>query len=85
MELRDLADPPQFLCREDDLVLMPLRPAVGFLSGLKQAGFALPEFVELEAGAIQSLAHRKLGRLRPWAWSPDSVGLLAPWFANVSG
>jgi uncharacterized ferritin-like protein (DUF455 family) len=82
---RDLANLPQFLCREDDLVLVPRRPAVGFLSGLKQAGFALPEFVEMEAGATQSLAHRKLGRLRPWAWSPDSVELLAPWFANVTG
>ncbi|HEU0011912.1 MAG TPA: hypothetical protein VFT34_19010, partial [Verrucomicrobiae bacterium] len=34
---------------------------------------------------IASLAQRKLGRLRPWAWGPDSLELLGPLFANVSG
>ena len=101
----DLANLPQFLCRVDDLVLVPKRPAVEFLSGIKDAGFALPEFVELEepagrtpaaaapagttsAGAgrgLRSLAHRKLGALRPWAWGPDSVALLEPLFTNVTG
>jgi len=42
----DLANLPQFLCRQDDIVLVPERPSVEFLSGIKQAGFALPEFVE---------------------------------------
>jgi len=119
---RDLANLPQFLCREDDVVLVPRRPAVEFLSGLKQTGFALPEFVELPklcegqspsmtpargrprpphryptrdvaAGdgarapkaALAALAQRKLGRLRPWAWGPDSAELLAPLFASVTG
>ncbi len=135
---RDLAALPMFLAREDDVVLVPRRPAVGFLSGLKQAGFALPEFVEIgaqsardrenaaasgsaaaeqgEATAVspdqtgerpgarpaaesggkpphsktppRSLAplrERKLGRLRPWAWGPDSLEFLAPLFANLSG
>ena len=90
---RDLANLPQFLGRQDDIVLVPQRPSVEFLSGLKRAGFALPEFVELERNAgfphgiseKSSLAQRKLGRLRPWAWGPDSVALLAPLFANVTG
>ena len=116
---RDLANLPQFLCRQDDLVLVERRPSVEFLSGIKQAGFALPEFVEspergsasrstlakigvnkldaaveTEAAAghrpalrksILSLAERKLGRLRPWAWGPDSVELLEPIFANLTG
>ena len=105
---RDLANLPQFLGRQDDVVLVPRRPSVEFLSGLKQAGFALPEFVEFdwsaglrtgslgqtdsrkagsETGApsgVQSLAHRKLGALRPWAWGPDSAELLAPLFASVT-
>ena len=34
---------------------------------------------------IASLTQRKLGRLRPWAWGPDSLELLQPVFANVSG
>ncbi len=78
----DLASLPQFLARQGDLVLLPRRPSVEFLSGLKQAGFPLPEFVEL--AELPGLAARKLGRLRPWAWGPDSVELLAPLFANVT-
>jgi hypothetical protein len=31
-----------------------------------------------------TLAKRKLGGLRPWAWSPDSVKLLSPLFANLT-
>jgi uncharacterized ferritin-like protein (DUF455 family) len=106
---RDLANLPQFLCRQDDIVLVNQKPSVEFLSGIKQAGFALPEFVEMdrnaglrpgafqnkpcheagpEAGvpaALANLTSRKLGRLRPWAWGPDSVEMLEPLFANLTG
>ncbi len=90
---RDLENVPQFLGRQDDLVLVERRPSVAFLSGLKQAGFALPEFVEMkqplarsdgEVG-IRSLAQRKLGRLRPWAWGPDSVEMFDSLFAKLTG
>jgi uncharacterized ferritin-like protein (DUF455 family) len=43
---RDLENLPQFLCRQDDLVLVREKPSVEFLSGIKQARFPLPEFVE---------------------------------------
>jgi uncharacterized ferritin-like protein (DUF455 family) len=124
---RDLANLPQFLCRQDDIVLVNQKPSVEFLSGIKQAGFALPEFVESDnslssrkggegrgeeanyfrtqipspqpsprlGGAgekiptrvlgIANLAERKLGRLRPWAWGPDSVEMLKPLFTNLTG
>ncbi|MFA6546353.1 MAG: DUF455 family protein, partial [Limisphaerales bacterium] len=100
---RDLANLPQFLCRQDDIVLVGQRPGVEFLSGIKQAGFPLPEFVEWSAGLrpgdskaaqragsesgapLRTLAQRKLGRLRPWAWGPDSVELLAPLFTSLTG
>ena len=124
---RDLANLPQYLCRQDDIVLVNQRPSVEFLSGIKQAGFALPEFVELNNSlfstkggegrgeevnyfqnqspspqpsprlggerekmpprvlGIMNLASRKLGRLRPWAWGPDSVEILEPLFANLTG
>ena len=84
----DLANLPQFLGRADDIVLLEKRPSVEFLSTLKQAGFLLPEFVELSEGRIDpagSLGQRKLGGLRPWAWGRDSVELLAPLFAHVTG
>ncbi len=107
---RDLANLPQFLCRQDDIVLVGEKPSVEFLSGIKQAGFALPEFVEInrnaglrpgnlispsavklagsETGAPiadANLASRKLGRLRPWAWGPDSVELFEPFFSRLTG
>jgi uncharacterized ferritin-like protein (DUF455 family) len=84
----DLANLPQFLCRSDDIVLVAKRPSVEFLSGVKQAGFPLAEFVELKEGRIDpasSLCERKLGGLRPWAWGPDSLELLQPLFAKVTG
>ena len=84
----DLANLPQFLCRSDDIVLVAKRPSVEFLSAVKQAGFPLPEFVELKEGRIDpasSLCQRKIGSLRPWAWGPDSVELLEPLFAKVTG
>jgi uncharacterized ferritin-like protein (DUF455 family) len=79
----DLANLPQFLCRQDDIVLVNEKPSVKFLSGIKQAGFALPEFVQLSRR--EGLAERKLGRLRPWAWEPDSMELFDPIFANLTG
>ncbi len=80
---RDLENLPQFLCRQDDIALVNKKPSVEFLSGIKQAGFALPEFVELDRRG--GLAERKLGRLRPWAWGPDSVELFEPIFGNLTG
>jgi uncharacterized ferritin-like protein (DUF455 family) len=88
MLVSDLANLPQFLCRQDDIVVVRRRPSVQFLSSIKQAGFPLPEFVEAPEGVIDPMSkvcHRKLGRLRPWAWGPDSVELFAPLFANVTG
>lgn len=78
---QDLSALPQFLARQDDLVLVPQRPSAAFLSGLKQAGFPLPEFVEMGSDptrAIRELSTRKLGGLVPWAWGPDSLELLKP-------
>ena len=60
------------------------RNAVGGVPQRHQAsGFALPEFVELNAPL--SLTRRKLGSLRPWAWGPDAIELFEPLFANVTG
>jgi len=85
---RDLANLPQFLCRQDDVVLTGRRPSVEFLNRVKEAGLMLPEFVELKDGRIDPsdpLRQRKLGGLRPWAWAPDSLEVLRPLFSNVTG
>ena len=78
--VRDLTNLPQFLCRQDDIVLVERRPSVHFLSGLKEAGFTIPEFAE----SVAPLVDRKLGALRPWAWGPDSVELFKPLFPNLT-
>ena len=80
---RDLENLPQYLCRQDDVVLITEKPSVEFLSGIKQAGFPLPEFVPLDA--VATLAERKLGSLRPWAWGPDSFEKLKPVMPSVTG
>lgn len=91
----DLATLPQFLCKQDDIVLVPQRPRPEFLETLLQSGFPLPEFVELgdrsnadskkqATDALKELSQRKLGGLRPWAWGPDSLDLLAPLFGSVT-
>jgi uncharacterized ferritin-like protein (DUF455 family) len=59
---RDLENLPQFLCRQDDIVLTSRKPSVEFLSSIKQAGFPLPEFMEFDWRA----------GLRPGAF-PDKV------------
>ena len=77
----DLANLPQYLCRQDDIVLVKTRPSLLFLRTIKRAGFPIPEFIEIDGESTDLpglLAHRKLGQLRPWAWGPDSLKLLAP-------
>ncbi len=84
----DLASLPQFLCQPGDVVLVPKRPSEAFLNQLTQAGFVSPEFIELREGRLDppdALAQRRLGRLRPWAWGPDSVRLFQPLLAQVTG
>jgi uncharacterized ferritin-like protein (DUF455 family) len=83
----DLENLPQFLCRQDDVVLVEKRPAAAFLSVIKNAGYAVPEFVELRARRIDAascLCLRKLGQLSPWAWGPDSLELFGPLFPKVT-
>ncbi|MGE3312115.1 MAG: ferritin-like domain-containing protein [Limisphaerales bacterium] len=76
---RDLAHLPMFLGHPDDVVLAPDRPRLEFLASLHRAGLGVPEFVAWnEPGTLEALARRKLGDLRPWAWSPDSVERLTP-------
>jgi hypothetical protein len=85
---QDLANLPQFLGGPGDFVLTPRRPSGEFLRRLEAAGLGAPEFVELKAGGIDPesrVCQEKFSALRPWAWGPDSVELLAPLFAQVAG
>ena len=65
-------------CRRDDALLMRRPPTIGHLNRLKNSGYELPEILPLATPA-----GRKLGGLRPWAWSPDAVEQLRPYAADV--
>ncbi|WP_052573461.1 DUF455 family protein [Haloferula sp. BvORR071] len=66
-------------CRKDDVALLRKRPGHEHLMNLKRAGFELPEIA-----TVDELRGRKLGGLRPWAWSPDAGRYLKPLAAEVS-
>ena len=83
----DFAELPIFLCVPDDLVLVPRRPHTAFLRDLYRAGFSITEFVEYEHTsdlAKHAVSARRIQRLAPWGWSPESVRFLAPLMANLS-
>ncbi|MGK0188534.1 MAG: uncharacterized ferritin-like protein (DUF455 family) [Verrucomicrobiales bacterium] len=85
---RDLETIALFLAREDDLVLLRRRPSTEFLQKIQCAGLPVPEIEILDAsGKIAADSPnklRKMGVLRPWGWSPDSVHLLEPFAKNVT-
>ena len=66
-------------CRKDDVALLRQPPSREHLAELKRAGFDLPEFA-----TVEELRGRKLGGLRPWAWSPDASRYLKPLAGEVS-
>lgn len=85
---RDLSNLPQFLCRRDDIVIVRELPSPEFLTGIRRAGFALPEFVVAPAMSARevssALGSRELGGLRPWGWGPDALALFEAIAANAT-
>ena len=84
---KDIELLPAFLCRADDVVLLEQEPRLEFLVTLKQAGFDLPQFEILEKKRISKnseLKKRKIGNLRPWAWSPDIWDVFTPLVKNLT-
>ena len=66
-------------CRKDDIAVLRQHPGNGHLAYLKQCGFDLPEIVTMD-----QLKGRKLGGMRPWAWSPDAARQFEPYAGQVS-
>ena len=73
----DLAFLPAYLSRQDDVLIMTQPPSAEFLRRIQDYGFHLPE-IHASARSADGGGERapdlkrKLGELRPWAWSPDS-------------
>lgn len=66
-------------CRRDDIVVLREVPSHEHLARLKRAGFHLPEI--MTPGQLDG---RKLGGMRPWAWSPELCEMWSPHAAQVS-
>ena len=85
----DLAMVSALLAANDDIVVIPQRPSVGFMQRWKQAGLPMPQLVEWDpmlavtaadhtTSPPPAVADRRLTTLRPWGWAPDSVQALQP-------
>jgi len=65
--------------RKDDIALFRNVPSVEHLKKLQNIGLQLPEVM-----SCHDLDDRKLGGLRPWAWSADASDYLKPYRKAVS-
>ncbi len=78
----DLEILPAFLCHRDDVVLMSRPPSREHRRKLLDIGLDIPECealtgdLRLSPDSLQ--LQRKLNELRPWAWCPQSAGLMTP-------
>jgi len=85
----DLDVLPAFLGHQEDVVLVRRHPRSEHLEKLRRLGVEWPEFEVLDRNgrlaADSPLAGRKLGGLRPWAWSPDSEAVVAGLRGGVGG
>jgi uncharacterized ferritin-like protein (DUF455 family) len=66
-------------CRRDDALMMRRQPSLEHLHRLKQAGLTVPEILPADTAS-----GRKLGGLRPWAWSPDASQMLSRFASDVA-
>ncbi len=81
---RDLEFLPAYLSRRDDLVIVKKRPSNPFLAGLQQKGIHLPEIIESDRNGKAPVITRKLGGIRPWAWTPDSLSFFSDSFGSLT-
>lgn len=83
----DLEFLPAYLARKGDVLILKKSPPAEFLQQRLRWGFNLPELLTptttpppLHAPELD----RKVGDLRPWAWSPDSVAFFVNTFDSVT-
>lgn len=78
----DLDILPILLGHVEDVVIVRRRPPTEHLEKLRRQGIETPEFETIGADGLLApdtgLRLRRLGGLRPWAWSPDAETALGP-------
>ena len=83
----DLEFLPAFLSRKDDLLIIRKQPCLEFLRQIQSFGFHLPEILTSDQNSKSLKApeiSRKIGDLRPWAWTPDSVSFFRKTMESVT-
>jgi len=73
---QDLEFLPAYLARKGDILIVSRTPSPDFLHHLQNLHFTVPEIIERDRDAKVLTAppiDRKIGALKPWAWSPDSI------------
>jgi len=83
----DLEFLPAFLSRKDDILITRKQPSQEFLQRIQSFGFHLPEILTSDQNEDSSIApeiSRKIGDLRPWAWTPDSVSFFRKTLESVT-
>jgi len=76
-----------YLSRKDDILIVRTRPTREFLRRIQEIGLPLPELVETASDFSSPRApsiKRKIGEIRPWAWTPDSVEFFSGSFEYVT-
>ncbi len=80
----DLEILPLFYSRQDDILLMSTPPEKEHLQSLQKLGFTLPEILINQNLEAAPSIPRKIGTLRPWSWTPDSLAFFGNTFDSLT-
>ena len=80
----DLEILPLFYSRQDDILLMSKPPEKEHLRNIQNSGFTLPEILIHGDQKAAPNIPRKIGQLRPWSWTPDSLAFFRKTFESLT-
>ena len=80
----DLEILPLFYSRQDDILLMSKPPEKEHLRNIQNSGFTLPEILIHGDQKSAPTIPRKIGQLRPWSWTPDSLAFFRKTFEYLT-
>lgn len=83
----DLEFLPAFLSKKGDILILQKSPSPEFLKQTQDNGFELPEIIVPSPEQLKNKApeiSRKIGDIRPWAWTPESLSFFEKTFAAAT-